>query len=262
MMIKALMVSGGLDSYLGHCCYPDAILVFVDYGQNYLDLEYAAAKKLYGNKLNFVKIEGLPDLSDRVHVDARNLQLATIGMRFADTVIFSGVKDEICSDKNPKAFREMSEMLTKFSENRTIKITSPFWKHTKAQVVAAYLKDGGDPNKLLETVSCYSGGNEPCLNCQACFRRFVALKSNGIDAPRPSKKIIKTFGLRNLHRFNYKRSVSILKAVESDEQKLFVVDINDYNDDHDKFLRKRENGSFIVVSGGKPQKRGYDGYIP
>lgn len=221
------MVSGGLDSYLAWemLGYPGG--VFVNYGQQYAKMEKRAISKLYGEFVTEVTINGLPELGGDIHVDARNLMLATIGLRFSDEIVFAGMEDEKCSDKNPKAFDDMSRILSSHSKNKEVRVSSPFWGTTKAEAVEQVLAKAeaiephapGKKAKTIEylknTVSCYSDGDEPCNNCQACFRRWVALTSNGIEVPTPSDEIIKSYGMKRLHKMVPKRITATFKALRN-----------------------------------------------
>lgn len=194
-MSTVIMVSGGLDSFLAASLHPKAIQVFVDWGQPYLGLERRAVDELYP-AAKIVRVNGVP-IPDDFYIPARNLMFATLGVRFGTDVCLAGMRDEMCADKSPEAFQEMTDILTKHCKKPT-RVFSPFWNMTKAEAVRDYLKSGGDPERLKKTVSCYGAGQEPCLDCEACFRRFVALQSNGIPVPRPTEAVIKTYGLNRL----------------------------------------------------------------
>lgn len=206
-----LLVSGGLDSFLASRLLPHALRVFVDYGQPYFGLEERAVDVLHPD-VRKVRISGLPWDPNDDYVPARNMMLATVGLRFGTRICLAGVRDELCADKSPEAFREMSVILNKHARGRVL-VFSPLWGHTKAEAVHEYLGRGGDPGSLKETVSCYGTGPSSCFDCQSCFRRWAALASCGVETPRPSDRIIRDYGLRNLHMFPQSRLRSVLSAV-------------------------------------------------
>jgi len=53
---------------------------------------------------------------------------------------------------------------------------------TKRQIVRWYLDTGGTEQAILKTVSCYSPKDTRyCKMCPSCFRKYIALRANGID---------------------------------------------------------------------------------
>jgi 7-cyano-7-deazaguanine synthase in queuosine biosynthesis len=126
--------------------------------------------------------------------------LATLAVRFDDEIIFAAVRDEVSRDKNPAAFRKMSDTLS-FMVGKPIEVYSNTWQYTKREAVEEYLRRGLDPELLLRTFSCYFPKNgKPCLDCECCFRRWHALSHNGIKAPDVSERIQVQYGQRKLQR--------------------------------------------------------------
>lgn len=182
--VKVVMVSGGVDSTL--CWHKTGgIPVFFDLNQPYVEKEKQAVARLFGDALVSVKIDNeVAGTAMNPFIPARNLFFASYAaMRFnADEIYMAGLKDDNVVDKSPEAFEEMSKILTWFSK-KPVKVLSPFWQRTKGQIIADFLDGGGDPQVLLDTVSCYDGeGLSHCGKCPACFRRWVALESNGVKA--------------------------------------------------------------------------------
>jgi 7-cyano-7-deazaguanine synthase in queuosine biosynthesis len=244
-MSVVVMVSGGVDSFLAAALFPDSPRAYVDYGQRYDPLERRAVRDFYPGAAE-VSISGMPPLGDDYHIPARNLMLATVGLRFADEVCFAGMRDEQCPDKSPDAFEDMSRILSLHSKKK-IRVFSPFWKLTKAEAVHEYLSSGGDQNKLARTVSCYEGTDGPCGSCEACFRRFVCLRANGVDVPRPSDSIIRSYGMKLLHSFAKKRTLTTLAAVHSEETPVVRANLRDYPNVADlKKVRVPDSGFLIV----------------
>lgn len=249
-MKTVVMVSGGIDSFLASSLFPDSKHVYVNYGQKYDPMERSAARKMYPGLIE-IDISGLPDTGDDYYVPARNLMLATIGLRFGDEVCFAGVMDEQCPDKNPQAFLDMSKILSQHSK-REIRIFSPFWRLTKAEAVREYLLKGHNPNDLLRTVSCYEGTGESCNACEACFRRFICLKVNGLDTTRPAEQIIKEYGMRLLHTFSKKRQLTTISAVNSSRTPVNVVNLADYLNVA-KLSKIDKNNGYLVICSSLPE---------
>ncbi len=226
-MGDVVMVSGGLDSLLAAHIHPRATRVFVEWGQPYLELERRAVSGLYPDART-IRIDGLPSLSGQdFYVPARNLMFATIGARFGDRICLAGMRDEMCPDKNPDAFRAMSSILTAQCRER-VEVFSPFWNCTKSEAVKAFLNADGDSSLLVRSVSCYGSGDVPCLDCEACFRRFVALQSNDINVPRPSDAVIKTYGLNRIYAVPMATAHATLKALHVSGLPVVGVEIHDF----------------------------------
>jgi len=222
-----LLVSGGLDSFISWKVLDEPPVLFIDYGQPYLEKELKAIKLLYPER-HEIKIPNLPPLGKQIHVPARNLLFATIAVRFSNRIFLGGVKDELCSDKSPSAFQSMSNILTRHS-NYQVTVDSPIWRFTKAEAVAHYQNKGFPAERLLGTISCYSPGEEPCNNCESCFRRFVALASNGIiESHRlPHDDIITQF-IRKIHIQPTNRKNEIVRALKNADIPIRVTTLSSY----------------------------------
>jgi len=71
-----------------------------------------------------------------------------------------------------------------WTEEKTFKVMSPYKNTTKTQLIKDYLADGGKPEILLESYSCYEGKEELCGWCKPCFRKWVSLHNNEIVIPK------------------------------------------------------------------------------
>lgn len=203
-----LLVSGGIDSFIAWNFLGRPATLFVDYGQKYINIERAAIDKLYNN-CHHIKLDGAAQLPDQVFVPARNLMLATLALRYSTNIALGGVRDEICRDKSPSAFRIMSKVLSKFNATDVI-VTSPIWHMTKSQAVKYYVDNfPNDVGFLSNTVSCYS--DHICNDCDSCFRRFVAMASNGIiEQDRlPNDNIVRKF-VKNINTHPYSRVIEAI----------------------------------------------------
>ena len=217
-MLMILLASGGLDSFIAWNYLNKPKILFVDYGQKYINIERNAITKLY-HDFEFVKLDGICALEDKIFVPARNLMLATLGLRYSTYIAFGGVKDEICKDKSPLAFKLMSNILSKFNE-RQVTVFSPIWHMTKTDAVK-YFIDNFDKELLKDTVSCYS--EKICNSCESCFRRFVALASNGlIEQDRlPTDDAIYKF-LDNIKLQPKSRIVEAIRALAAIESRVSI----------------------------------------
>lgn len=217
-----LLVSGGLDSYITWHYLNKPTIIFVNYGQPYFDIEKAAVYKLYDN-IQEININGLGSLKE-IYVPARNLMLASLALRHSNIIALGGVKDEKCRDKSPKAFKIMSTVLSMFNK-KEVTVFSPIWHLTKSQAVKWYIEQDLDVSILHSTVSCYSTGlnQEPCNDCESCFRRFVSLAVNGVinENRLPTERIIKSY-IKRLRLQPYNRDKEIIQALKSINEPIHI----------------------------------------
>jgi 7-cyano-7-deazaguanine synthase len=213
-----LLFSGGVDSF---CAYhylgrPQTV---------YFDLKTKCAKKekKYVQRLvsDIIIDESLnlsgKEIGQNAYVPFRNLLLASQAAWYSDTIYIVGLKDDKVSDKNEAIFKDMSTLLSKI-EGRKIQILSPFWKHTKAEVVAWYLKNvTSDPDQLLETVACYSEEDTNyCGKCPCCFRKWNAFRANGIKLDFYNKELMDDYYNRALEgKYISKRNQTIIKEIDA-----------------------------------------------
>lgn len=177
-----LLFSGGIDSFVAYHFLKKPPTVYFDLNSRYTEKEKRIVKELIPTTLIDSALSiGDREVGEKAYVPFRNLLLAALAVKYSDTIIIAGVKDDVVSDKNEQIFEKISTLLSEM-EGRSIKVISPFWQMTKAQVVRWYLENSGESLDLLATVSCYS--SEPtnyCGACPSCFRKWIALRSNGID---------------------------------------------------------------------------------
>lgn len=199
-MKTCVLVSGGLDSAIAYHLLarePDGevIPVFIDYKQSYLEKELRVCREVYGDALRVLRVDGPKQSNaETSFVPNRNVFFAsyvTLAM-YPDRIIMGGLADDNVADKTPEVFEEISALISKTS-GKTVAVDSILWKFTKGQAVAMFLASG-IPNAretLLKAVSCYSESHAGhCGDCPACYRRYVALMSNGIECEPLSERII------------------------------------------------------------------------
>ncbi len=177
-----LLFSGGIDSFVAYHFLGKPRTLYFNYRSRYTDKELMVVKGLVPDTI----IDYSLDLFDRefgkkAYIPFRNLLFACQAVKYSDVVVIAGVADDMVSDKNEGVFIEFSRLLSKL-EGREIKVISPFWQMTKSQVVKWYLENGGSQEYLLKTVSCYDSDPNKiyCGACPSCFRKWTALRTNGI----------------------------------------------------------------------------------
>ena len=184
---ELLLFSAGLDSFPAWHYLGRPRVFYADLSHRYRQAELAAICMLERRWKMDLTVSDELDMSawqtDDVIIPMRNLYLATLASRHADTIWCVGVKGDDTLDKSPDAFAAMSHALTRFS-GRTIRIDSPFWQMTKTEIVAWYLREGLPVDDLLLTYSCTENPRVHCGACPSCLRRWIALANNGITTGR------------------------------------------------------------------------------
>jgi 7-cyano-7-deazaguanine synthase in queuosine biosynthesis len=105
---------------------------------------------------------------------------AMLATTYSPVVVIAGIKDDKVLDKSESAFLNMTQCMRVIDAQKVV-VHSPFWSMTKRQVVAWYMENVGDKDKLLTTISCYSGTSRYCGKCASCFRKWCALFLNDIE---------------------------------------------------------------------------------
>lgn len=195
------LVSGGIDSYIMSQEY-DGINVYIDFGQKYAQYEKKALQQL---QVQFEEINIKSSFKEKnFFIPDRNLTFATlIAMIYQpDVIMMAGLIDDNCVDKNPEAFKKMSDIISEYAGKKII-ITSPYFNKTKGQLIQNFKHK----EKLIYTFSCYTPNSDGshCGNCPACLRKAIALETNGISCNYTlTNKIINEYLLK-IHTYNQDR---------------------------------------------------------
>jgi len=225
---QILLFSGGIDSYAAWYFLGRPKTIYFNLRTPYSDYELRVVKELIPETiidnsltLNSRQIPG----SDTAFIPMRNLYLAMLASAYADEIVICGLKDDCVNDKTPEAFAEFSGILSKLNE-REIKVTSPFWNMTKADVVKWYLDTYKDSavlsSKLLRTISCYTPSSKGkdiqiyCGKCRSCFRKWSALYVNGIKLPFYNLDLMREYLIRaRQNRYIPERNKQIIESITS-----------------------------------------------
>jgi len=224
-----LCCSGGVDSYIAYHWLIDFYTstqgvdytpyvhpVYFHLNTPYSDLEVSTVKQLIPNTIvdHSLNLKDRQEEGQNAYIPFRNLYLAMLAEKYGDNIVIAGIKGDNVSDKTPEIFRWISTMLTNIKGSK-IKVWSPFWNMTKTQIVKWYLKKDLPVEKLLATVSCYSGQLSSCNKCPSCFRKWVALTLNGIKLDFDNETMLDEYYSRALHNeFDEERNSDILKAIK------------------------------------------------
>ncbi len=223
---EVLLFSGGVDSYIAWHYLGKPKTVYFNLKNRYWQNELVAVRTLIPNTI----IDNTLDLSDRefktpnAYIPFRNLLLACQAVKYSDRIVIAGLKDDKVSDKNEKAFKKFSYIMSEL-EGRKITVTSPFWNITKEEAVHWYLNKELSKDRLMETFSCYTSIFEEghaanyCGMCPACFRKWVAFSRNGIhDLDFYNEELMEEYLQKALsEEYIASRNLAIIKTIEERE---------------------------------------------
>ena len=216
-----LCFSGGIDSFVGrHYLGIENVgggPVYFDLHSRYSKKERTYIRRNFRNTVidNSLSWLGKYEEGEKAFVPYRNLYLAmTASIKYAPNVCICGVEDDVVEDKNQIVFDLWSKHLSEIGRKR-VRIFSPFWEMTKVDIVRWYLNTGGTEKAILNTVSCYSPGRENyCGRCPSCFRKWVALRANGVDISFHNIELVKEYYVKCLRgEYEQSRNESTLQVI-------------------------------------------------
>lgn len=191
------LFSGGMDSFLVWALHDRTCLnLFVDIGHKYARKELdtcSTIANMIGADFQLACMKGAQigkyELPDSGIIPFRNAELVLCAAQHSPIIYMGVTAHEINSDKSPTFMKYMEYLLDESykgqywnnNQPRHHRVTSPLRDRTKAQLVAQYLETGDPVEWLLATVSCYDAGRGHCGACPSCFKRWVALKINGLQ---------------------------------------------------------------------------------
>ena len=194
---SVLLFSGGQDSLImNHLLGPD-VLLWSPATSSYGAQESTALEQLikhgYVDKAKVIELRNVLHLDrwerDDMIVPNRNAHLVLLAANYGETIFLGAVSGDRSYDKDRVFCRQMSELLNHmhqaqhWTEQRDFSVEIPFKGMTKTQMVAQYLKTGGNPHALVISYSCYAGTPRPCGHCKPCFRKWVSLVNNEVRLP-------------------------------------------------------------------------------
>jgi len=182
--MEILLYSGGLDSYIAWWYLGRPKTLYCRLGHRYEAKELEAVRRTIPETViddTLINL-GRNWEEEDANIPARNLFLVLVaGMYGADKVWLVVQEGEMEIPDRSERFFEMAIEVCSFLLGKKVEVDTPFRHMTKVEMVGWYLKQGLPVEELLKTRSCYSGGEKPCGECGACFRRIMALKLNGLD---------------------------------------------------------------------------------
>lgn len=214
-MNKILCFSGGLDSLAAYYFLGKPKTVYFDYG-GYCDKEIAVVKKLVPETIIDKSLDLYRDSSgESNYIPYRNLLFALRAAKYGNEIIIAGISGDDVSDKSPHAFQVMSIAMNQL-DSTFVTVDSPFWHHTKEDIVKILLDLPNGEELIKASTSCYHPTQLYCGQCQSCFRKACALFHFGIHLGWDNKSMLLNY-LRKAKTGYYtpERNESIIKFAEN-----------------------------------------------
>lgn len=184
---QVILYSGGMDSVMLAHKYPDALRLYVDVRSRYAD------KELRHLPSDVVVNSGTLNLGPFERADAiipgRNMMLAMVAAQFGNQIMLGATAGDLSTDKD-ETFASMATMLSSymfsgrhFDGTWDVRVTLPIRAYCKVELVQDFLRHGGSPQALVDSVSCYHPEHVHCGWCKSCIRKWVAFEATGIKVP-------------------------------------------------------------------------------
>lgn len=241
MSKKVLLYSGGTDSWLIKELWSPDVLLYVDMGGMYSKEEIEHIKQtLDPEDLEKFEVVNLPlgqwEDKNTAFIPARNMYLLMVAANYGDNLCLGATAEDAggSSDKDI-AFLEQAESLLKrlyapqsLYKGKKVVVETTFTYYTKEDLLQMYLERGGSIDKFKEkTFSCYHPrkGKE-CLNCKACFRKFVVAYGNGAMYSEEEKLRMYAFIEKNvIHRSKHATGRYFLDKENGEEVLSVITDL-------------------------------------
>ena len=159
-----------------------------------VDFQKFGKSSLLNTSSDSIQDHNLKDIAREIpstYVPARNTVFLSMALAYAEStdadaifigvnaVDYSGYPD--CRPEYVQAYQKMADLATKKGiEGRPIKIEAPLLQLTKSEIIKTGLKLNAP---LVDTWSCYRGGELACGRCDSCVLRLKGFKDAGIKDP-------------------------------------------------------------------------------
>lgn len=232
---RVLLFSGGMDSVMMmHLLKPDVVLV-IPHGQKYENNELVRLQQMVNKGYINAELVVDPSLAllgkherDDAIIPGRNSLFVTVAAMYGELIYFGSVYGDRSKDKDLRFFEMSTDLLNHmyseqhWCEEHQFQVVAPYKGVTKAELVATFLAEGGDPELILTSYSCYEGGDQHCGTCKPCFRKWVAMACNGMDIPedyftvppRLAPWLAELLPTIKEHKWRGREDRNILKALE------------------------------------------------
>lgn len=232
---EVVLFSGGMDSLIAWEIVGRPPALYVDLGHKYSGVEIQRCQEIIP-EVQFFHLEEIGQRFElpSAEIPLRNLYLAMVAANLGyDRIWLSVQRNEMTiPDRSEEFFSMASNMLTMLMD-RPIEVRTPVADLDKTEMVQWYVEHEKDIGDLKRTWACYQPVNviplkpgvyresdwqEHCGDCPACFRRFIAMKLNGIHedwhVKVPTSQTANDYKLRALAgEYPEDRADQILKAL-------------------------------------------------
>lgn len=186
-MRKVLLYSGGMDSWLIDKLWKPDKKIFFDIGTANSNFELVRVQEDKDVEILKLPLSRFEQAENNYFLPLRNLHFVVYAAHFGDTICLGATGSSTHRDKN-EVFAKLTEDLVNYlleegnNKYYPVKVVMPFRNMTKTEILAEYLRNGGDIDRCYrETFSCYNPNNDgtPCMNCTSCLSKFTAFYNNG-----------------------------------------------------------------------------------
>ena len=183
-MTKVLLYSGGMDSWLVDKLWKPDVKLFIDIGTNTNKEEIKRLPKdVIVKKLELSDYE---DKDKNYLLPLRNLFFVMMGSYYGDKIAIGATASSVHFDNNLEFKKKTEDLLNYlYSEayDKKVEICLPYLHLNKEQLLAEYLKNGGDIQEAWDnTFSCYNPQDgKMCGKCSACLHKINAFRKNGME---------------------------------------------------------------------------------
>lgn len=247
---EILLFSNGLDSHIayhylknqGKNILPVYLNLHGLYSETEIEhiIRYSEIENIEFNhhSLNLGDIENSKDFN----IPYRNILLSVLSAaRYGNKIWNAQVIEDMTEDGKEKIFKTLSNFLSQINKTK-VEISSPFFNMYKKDIVNWYTNNIAAPHILAQRIfSCftplkkyrniisnysnYISGNsihkihsKECLNCNACFRKCVALYSDNLIIRFENSNLIeeykKKFESNNYDKVRTKLSLNYIKFLD------------------------------------------------
>lgn len=185
-MKKVLLYSGGMDSWLIDKLWKPDVRLFFAIGTPNSDAELRRVVKRKDVEIASLDLAQFEQPENNYFLPLRNLHFVVYAAHYGDIICLGATGSSTHRDKND-VFATLAEnsinyLLGEGADKRDVQIVMPFRNMSKTEILAQYLKEGGDIQECYKnTFSCYNPGSDgkPCMKCSSCLSKFTAFYENG-----------------------------------------------------------------------------------
>jgi len=196
-MADIILFSGGMDSVALAYLYPDAYLLHVLLGTQDEQSERSRLSNVApgGSRLISVPLVlNLWELENKI-IPFRNAFLIMVAAQYGRRVYLGATIGDTTRDKDETFAHHIGTLLNYICPSNQpdkspphqswpFEVLMPFKGLSKRDIVKRFISAGHPVDILINSWSCYSGGEKECGVCRACLRKYCALAFNPDNVAR------------------------------------------------------------------------------